>query len=162
MINGLFENAYGLFGARTAAAEWASILALFISGYAAYAITKVRSQILGRVRLPGLFAELEKKTGDLANLMLDFDGNKEQIGLVLAVCETNLRLLAISVKGSAKASARSVMKEIRAYEGRNSKFTFFNQPENVGTRDGAWSVYKSLNALLEELRHTLEDQRFGG
>ena len=154
----LLDHLIGLFGYRTPIAEWASILALFISTYAAYGITKVRSQILGRVRLPGLVTGIEKNTASLAALMRDFDENKEQIGLDLAICATNLRLLSISIKGGPRASIRAAMNHIRRYEGR----AWYSTGASAATRDGAWAIYKSLNALIEELKHALEDQRVGG
>lgn len=153
-----FEHFYELFGYRTAVAEWASIFALFISAYAAYAITRVRSQILGRVRLPALVSGIEKNTAALAALMRDFEENKEQVGLELAICEANLRLLSVSVKGRPRTSANAIVKDIKRYDGR----TFFGTGVAKGHRDGAWSIYKSLNALIEELKHVLEDQRVGG
>src|ERR1700687_3562025 len=87
------------FGYQTHIAEWSSIFALFVSAYAAVTISRVRSQILGRVRLPSLVSEVEKKTQSIAKLMRDYESNKEQFGFQLAVCEANLKILDASVTG---------------------------------------------------------------
>lgn len=157
----LFHNLYDLFGFRTPAAEWASIIALFISGYAAYAITKVRSQILGRVRLPGLVAGIEKNTTTLAGLMREFTENKERIEVELAICAANLQQVTTSVKGRPRQTANTVIREIARYKGAGWR-RWVTGETSKGSRESAWSIYVSLNALIEELRHVLEDQRVGG
>jgi hypothetical protein len=147
-----------LWGVRTVAAEWASILALFVSGYAAITISRVRRQILGRVRLPALVTGLENNAKNLAKLMRDYDSNRNQIGLEMAVCEARLKLISQSIRGKAKATAKALLKRVRAYKGQSRWFS--TKPAN--TSDDAWELYASLNALIEELNHALEDQKVGG
>jgi hypothetical protein len=151
-----------LFGYRTAVAEWASILALFVSAYAAVTITKVRSQILGRVRLPTLASDIEKKAQSISKLMRDYESSKEQFALELRACEANLKILNLSVRGRIKPTVRALQKNIRKYNGETfvGKMPFVRAPAK--SRAEAWAIYTSLNALIEELKHTLEDQRIGG
>jgi hypothetical protein len=147
-----------LFGYRTAVAEWASIVALFVSAYAAVTIRSVRRQILGRVRLPALVSGIELNAKNLAKLMREYEENKDQVGLEVSVCATRLKLLLVSIKGPPKTSIRSILKQIRRYKGQSRVFPVAVQ----NSREDAWRLYESLNALIEELKHVLEDQRVGG
>jgi hypothetical protein len=147
-----------LFGYRTAVAEWASIVALFVSAYAAVTIRSFRRQILGRVRLPALVSGIELNAKNLAKLMREYEENKDQVGLEVSVCATRLKLLLVSIKGPPKTSIRSILKQIRRYKGQSRVFPVAVQ----NSREDAWRLYESLNALIEELKHVLEDQRVGG
>jgi hypothetical protein len=149
---------FDLWGHRTVIAEWASILALFVSGYAAITISRVRKQILGRVRLPILVSSLEKNAKNLASLMREYETNKNQISLEMAICETRLKLLRQSIRGRPKAAVRATLRLVREYKGQSRWLRV--KPKN--TSDDAWALYESLNALIEELNHALEDQKVGG
>jgi hypothetical protein len=149
---------FDLFGQRTVIAEWASIVAVFVSAYAAYAITRVRSQILGRVRLPVLVSALEKNAKNFASLMRDYETSKDEFGLELAKCEANLKLIGASIKGRPKTTVRLLLRSIRRYNGRG----LFHGGGPRDDRNSAWGIYRPLNGLIEELKNTVEEQRYGG
>jgi hypothetical protein len=58
---------FDLYGHRTVVAEWLSIIAFFVSAYAAYGITRVRAQMVARVRLPVLVVAIQKMRRRLPN-----------------------------------------------------------------------------------------------
>jgi hypothetical protein len=155
----LISEFYELFGYRTPAAEWASILAFFVSLYAAVTITRVRKQILGRVRLPNLLELIKNDAHNIVKLMPDYDERRDEVGLELRKCEAHLKALLRSVPRKDKISTGTVLKRIREYNGQRY-FIFSIRPKN--NRDDAWEIYTVLNALIEELKVILEDQRLGG
>ena len=149
---------FNLFGLRTEIAEWASIIALFVSAYAAYAITRVRSQIIARVRLPALVSALEKNAKNFASLMREYDTNKEEFELELARCEATLKLIGASIRGRPKGTVRLLLRSVSRYSGR----AIFYRREPHDSRNSAWGIYTSLNGLIEELKNAVEEQRYGG
>src|SRR5262245_57724413 len=108
---------WNVYGYRTALAEWASVVALFVSGYAALAIRSVRSRILSKVRLPELEGQLEAVATEIATLMREYDTNRDQVGLALSRCQAHLTVLQTSVTGNTKATVRKLLAEIRKYKG---------------------------------------------
>lgn len=148
-----------IWGYRTAIAEWVSLLSLIVSGYAAWAITRVKSQILGRVRLPTLVSDIEKNAKNLAALMREYEANVEPVGLEIAKCGAHVKVLALSIKGPARASIRDLNRKIKFYQGKKG-WLYVASPRN--TRQDAWHIYEAMNALIEELHHTLDDMKRGG
>jgi hypothetical protein len=139
-------------------ADWASVISLFVSGYAAYGITKVRSQIVDRIRLPTLLEALERHGNSLAKLMRTYADaeTKDNILLELAVCETNLRQIRTKTV-RARTSARALLREIAKYKGP----IWLGYRPAITTRDQAWKIYSGLNAIIEEIKNVVEEQRMG-
>lgn len=140
-------------------ADWASIIALFVSVYAAYAITKVRSEVVARVRLPALLGALEVHGKNFATLMRTFDEGetKDQFALELARCEANLRLVRKKLKREAASRASKLLRKIRRYKGPS----WFGIYAAANTRDDAWNIYAELNGLVEEVKNFVEEQKMG-
>jgi hypothetical protein len=105
-----------------------------------------------------LVSAIEKNAKTFATLMRDYETNKEDFGLELARCETNLKLIKASVGGGSRSSIRVLLRLIRAFNGQY--LLLRGMPKN--SRDDAWGIYKPLNGLIEELRNRLEEQRMGG
>jgi hypothetical protein len=141
------------------AADWASILSLFVSVYAAYAITKVRSQVVDRMRLPPLVTVLEKHGKNFATLMLAYDEaeTKDQFAVELARCEANLRLVKSKVNRQIGGHIGVLLGQVGKYK-RPRLFGYYPA---LDTREHAWKIYTELNGLIEELKNFVEEQRMG-
>ena len=140
-------------------ANWASILSLFISAYAAYAITKVRAEVVGRIRLPSLVDALEKHGNSFAGLMLTYDAaeTKDQFALELARCEANIRLIRSKINRAAAGRANVLLRRIAHFKGPR----WFGYYPAANEREHAWRIYAELNGLIEELKNFVEEQRIG-
>jgi hypothetical protein len=136
-----------IFGYRTAIAEWCAIAALIVSAYAAVTIRSVRAQILSRVHLPRLSAEIEKVASKLADALGNYDNDRRPFQVELARCEAYLKILIGTAKDNTRVTAKDILKRIRKF--------------NKG-KDEAWEIYTRMNMLIEELKHALENQRYGG
>jgi hypothetical protein len=142
----------GLWGYLSIIADWASILSIFVSGYAVYEITRVRSEMVGRVRLPVLVAALRKQGSSFATLL---DGYKEdqtkrrEFGLELARCQATLRLVLPKVSRDARQRTNKLIADIGTW--RSAEIA----------EDDAWRIYAELNGLLEELKSVVEEQKIG-
>jgi len=140
-------------------ADVASLISLFVAGYAAYAITRVRSQVVDRVRLPDLVAGLEKRGKTLATLMSGYDNadTQGQVLLELARCEAILRAIGSKVGRGSGGRTDAILREIARYKGSR----WFGYSPAVTTREQAWRIYTDLNGLIEELKNVIEEQRMG-
>lgn len=137
-------------------ADWLSIISFFVSAYAAYAITKVRSQIIGRVRLPQVIAALEANASELASIMRTYDDSRDQFGLELSKCEAHLRVIRGKVS-QARPTVKRLLADIHRYNRRSTLFY-----RNEQNRSDAWKIYSRLNGLIQELTNISEEQRIGG
>lgn len=140
-------------------ADVASLFSLGVSGYAAYAITKIRTQIVDRIRLPAIVATLESRAQSLAKLMATYEENetKETVLLELTLCETNLALVATKVKRPIKSRVRFVLKEIKKYKHAR----WFGYYPAVATREQAWIIYSELNGLISQINNLVEETKMG-
>jgi hypothetical protein len=147
-----------LWGYRTPAAEWAGILALVVSMYAALTIRLVRNDILKRVRLPQLLDQITQRATALANLMRQYPANRNQIRVEMSRCEAHLKVLRRKVNGEISMTVRGLQAAIKSY---NSTPRWF-RPTPRNNKDNAWNIYAQMNGLIEELKHFIEDQRVVG
>lgn len=138
------------------AADWLSIVSFFVASYAAYAITRVRADIIGRVRLPDLIAALEGNSAELATLMRTYESNTDQYGLELAKCEAHLKVVRTKVP-EARLGARRLIADVARFNRRPSLLT-----KNARKKEDAWNIYTKLIGLIEELRNIAEEKRIGG
>lgn len=140
-------------------ADLASIVSLVVASYAAYSISKVRSQIVSRVRLPAFVDILEKHAASLAKLMGSYDERetKEHIILELTVCETNLRLVQTRADRSIRDKVFGLLWEIQKYKTAQ----FFGRYPAVTTREQAWKIYAELNGLIEEIKNMIAERTMG-
>jgi hypothetical protein len=140
-------------------ADWASIVSLFISAYAAYAITKVRSQVIDRVRLPPLIAVFQMHAKNFAKLMRTYDeaDTKDEFAVELAKCEANLRLVRSKVNRQIGNHVRAMLVEITKYK----RPRWFGYYPAIDTREHAWTIYSELNGLIEELTNFVEEKKMG-
>lgn len=140
-------------------ADVSSLVSLAISGYAAYAITKVRSQIVNRIRLPDFVQAFEEHGKSLSTLMRTYDdaATRDNVLLEIAKCETKLRLVRGKVGRSVKKSISRLISKMSNYQ--RAKWWGLS-PQNT-TRDNAWTIYIMLNALIEELNDALKEQQMG-
>jgi hypothetical protein len=140
-------------------ADWASIISLVVSTYAAYAITKVRSQVVGRVRMPSLVAAIEKSGKKFAILMRSYDEveTREQFVLELARCEATLRLIKSKASRATAGRVRALLQHVSNFKGPR----WFGYYPAANRRDDAWRIYTELNSLIEELKNVIEEQKIG-
>lgn len=147
MASPIYDLVTNMFGYGGPISEWASVLSVAVSGYAAVTIKRVRSQILGRVHLPRLKNEIKSVTSALSTALSNYNNDKRQFELNLARCEAHLKKLKGVVKGTPHTTTKKILKKIKGFN-RSS--------------DEAWEIYTLMNMLIEELKHALEDQKFGG
>jgi hypothetical protein len=147
------------FGYVPDVANWASIVSLFVAGYAAYAITKVRAQIVDRIRLPSLVAVLESHGKKFATLMRSYheEGTRELFVLELAKCEANVRLVRSKMSRSKGGRATLLLRQIARYKGPR----WFGYSPAITDREQAWKIYADLIGLIEELKNVVEEQKMG-
>jgi hypothetical protein len=132
----------GLWGHLSTIADWASIISLFVSGYAVYEITRV----------PVLVGALRKQGSSFATLL---DGYKEdqakrrEFSLELARCQATLRLILPKVNRDARQRTNKLIGDIGTW--RSSEIM----------EEDAWRIYAELNGLLEELKSVVEEQKIG-
>lgn len=137
-------------------ANWLSLVSLVASVYAAVAIGRVRRDIAGRATLPSTIEALEDVSSDLAELMQNFELNRRVIALRFARCEGNLRAIVVSQRSIAPR-ARDLIVKIGAYDRARRG----DQPIALPI-DEAWTIYRALIALVEELRRLAQVHRIGG
>lgn len=152
------ESAAKIFGWRTVIAEWSSIIALFISAYVALTVFTVKRDFLARARVPALLEGIEENTTKIASLMHDFAGNKNAIGVEIAVCENRLRTVKSRIKGRPRVAIQTTLRTIERYRGASG----WRGTPAKDSVEGAWEIYSSLNAVVDAIRQSIEDQRLGG
>lgn len=138
------------------AANWLSLVSLVASVYAALTIRRVRRDIAGRATLPSTIEALEDVSSDLAELMQNFEPNQRAVALQFARCEGNLRSIVVSQRSIAPR-ARDLIAKIGAYDEMQGG----NRPVTLPI-DEAWTIYRALIALVEELRRLAQVHRIGG
>jgi len=141
-------------------ADLASLVSLAVSGYAAYAIATLRSQIVDRMRLPALIEGLAEHGKNLAGFMGTYAdaSTKDKLLLELTICETKLRLVKSKVQRPVNKRVRELRREILKYQRK----TWLGFVEACPTREQAWIIYSKLTALIEELNNVLEERKIGG
>lgn len=147
-----------LWGYRTAVAEWASILAIVISTYAAATIRLVRRDILKRVALPQLLDEITKRASAISGLMRQYQANRNEIGVEMSRCDAHLKVLNTKVSGDVLVTVTELRATIKRYKARPRWF----RPRPQNSKQDAWRIYEQMIGLSEELKHFIEDQRIGG
>lgn len=137
-------------------ADWASLLSLGISTFAAVTIVRVRREVLGRVTLPDLVMALQDSNNHFATLLSDYVANERLFSLELARCEANIRAL-VEIRNSAAPRAKAMLSMI-------AEFRRLKRGRSGEEDDGrhAWDIYSTLNGLIEELKRVQALQQIGG
>lgn len=140
-------------------ANWASILSFLVASYAAWGVRKVRKEMIDRVRLPTLVADIRKRNSRLAELMRSFDdtGIRDEISVELAQCEATLRMIRRKVSGPLRQPTFYIWLRLLRFR---RPFLFGIWPVQ-NTREDAWRIYLELNSLIEELKNLVTEQKMG-
>jgi len=145
---------WDLWGYLSPIADWASLVSLVVSGLALFEITRLRRQIIDRVRLPVLVASLRKHGKNFADQLASYGSpeGRQEFSLEIAKCETNLRLVRTKISRTGRQRADELLKLIKKYRASDA---IEDQTE------AAWRIYADLNGLLEELKNIVAEQRMG-
>jgi hypothetical protein len=140
--------------AQTFVAEWASILALLASGYAALTVKKIRADMMARVRLPDLVSAIDRHASEIVRAMpgFDTDEGRAAVAAVLARCVPDLE--AVIARGADAARVRALIDRIDVC--RNGSL------RGKKAKDEVWAIWASLAGVLTALNNLIQDRYVGG
>jgi len=131
--------------------DWSSVLALLITIYNAYQITRVRRQILLNLTLSSLLERLRRNSERMNECLLLIlkDASIDTFDEVIAICEANVRAVRRRLGRTRARFCSPLLSAISVYR----------RAQNV---DSARSVYNSLQGVIQEIANREEERRIRG
>lgn len=140
----------------SAVSNASSILSLFVSLFAAWQITRVKRQIISRVRLPQVIESLERNAASLSAELGQIGKDPGQLHsgearvlAALAICSANIRAIPSST-APIRNAVWSLRWAFRVYRWRKPDL------------ERAWRLHVSLLGLIQLLRNLKSERDIGG
>jgi hypothetical protein len=130
-------------------ADWASIISLIISGYAAIQITLVKRRVVANLTLEPLLGRLRANSKEMNRCLSDYGSYRGQFDEVLGLMEANVRALRRRLGARYGWFCRRPLAAIRVYR----------LDENDA---GARTVYNALQQVVQEVANLVEEMRITG